>query len=154
MLTKLYAHSHFLKLKGKGNLHRPSEYVPDAFECTEIKIETGVQRYLAVPVYIFKFQIILQVSKVFLRSKRKLGWLSMNLSLIYHSPSLITLIRSENLSVHYTIQYSDIFNGCRRDTNTGNELIIRASPVPKRFYKICKIRYWSHIRGEGVNQRV
>ena len=50
MLTKLYAQPHFLKLKGKRNLHRPSGYVPDAFKCPEIKIETGVQRYLAVPV--------------------------------------------------------------------------------------------------------
>ena len=51
MLTKIYAQPHFLKLKGKRNLSRPSEYVPVAFKYQEIKIETGVRGYLVVPVH-------------------------------------------------------------------------------------------------------
>ena len=40
----------FFKTKGKRNLSRPAEYVPVAFKYQEIKIETGVRGYLAVPV--------------------------------------------------------------------------------------------------------
>ena len=40
----------FFKTKGKRNLFRPAEYVPVAFKYQEIKIETGVRGYLAVPV--------------------------------------------------------------------------------------------------------
>jgi len=55
MLTKFYPQPHFLQLKGKRNCSRPLEYVPVAFKCPEIKIESGVPGYLAVPVDFTKF---------------------------------------------------------------------------------------------------
>ena len=65
----------FFKTKGKRNLSRPAEYVPVAFKYQEIKIETGVRGYLAVPVEPFGNHLYYNSFQ-----KTRKGWVKLNIS--------------------------------------------------------------------------